>query len=486
MWTRQSRLALVALAALLAVAHSVRIDRFYNGALNHRLARRAGRLHAAASADPPMPTFPTLLDNFDATSNVTFNLRYLVNASQFNGNGPVMFMLGGEGPISPAYLSGHFINNYYAEKFGGLLVALEHRFYGDSLPNGPGSDTPTAQLQYLSSQQALADAAAFQQFIVNQYNLTSANKWIVFGGSYSGCLSAWAKLKYPSLYAGALSASAPLRAELDFFQYMEVVQDSVGPQCASSIHRAVVAAEQLANSDEGKQKLRGLFNLCAPLETDNDLSNFFSTLSDPIAEAVQYSDDNNAAGAYDIKLVCGNFSSGIDPLEALAGLVVAKDSNGTCVDVSYANYIASMKATSAGRSWMWQTCTEFGFYQTAESSKQPFSPRISLQFNVQQCADIYGLPGMTPDVDYTNLYYGSVGLQTTNTFFTNGRVDPWHALGLKADAQPGPGTSVRVMEGTAHCADLYAPRAADLPDLTETRAMQQSAIEMWLAAGPAK
>lgn len=105
---------------------------------------------------------------------------------------------------------------------------------------------------------------------------------------------------------------------------------------------------------------------------------------------------------------------------------------------------------------------------------------------MQQCADIYGIPGMTPDVDYTNLYYGSVGLQTTNTFFTNGRVDPWHALGLRADAQPGQGTSVRVMEGTAHCADLYAPRAADLPDLTETRAMQQSAIEMWLNAGSAQ
>ena len=90
---------------------------------------------------------------------------------------------------------------------------------------------------------------------------------------------------------------------------------------------------------------------------------------------------------------------------------------------------------------------------------------------------------MTPDIEYTNLYYGSVGLQTTNTFFSNGIVDPWHVLGMPADAQPGEGTYVRVMEGTAHCADLYAPRAADLPDLTATRALQQSAIELWLAGG---
>jgi hypothetical protein len=39
---------------------------------------------------------------------------------------------------------------------GGLIVALEHRFYGDSLPNGPNSDTPVELLKYLSSQQAYA------------------------------------------------------------------------------------------------------------------------------------------------------------------------------------------------------------------------------------------------------------------------------------------------------------------------------------------
>jgi hypothetical protein len=40
---------------------------------------------------------------------------------------------------------------------------------------------------------SLADAAAFQAHIVAQYSLSADNKWVVFGGSYSGCLSAWAK-----------------------------------------------------------------------------------------------------------------------------------------------------------------------------------------------------------------------------------------------------------------------------------------------------
>ena len=39
----------------------------------------------------------------------------------------------------------------YAQKFGALLVALEHRFYGESKPT---DDLSTDNLRFLSSQQA--------------------------------------------------------------------------------------------------------------------------------------------------------------------------------------------------------------------------------------------------------------------------------------------------------------------------------------------
>lgn len=76
------------------------------------------------------------------------------------------------------------------------------------------------------------------------------------------------------------------------------------------------------------------------------------------------------------------------------------------------------------RSWTYQTCTEFGYYQTGSSSAQPFSPLISLQSFLQTCADMFGIPNMTPNIEWTNEYYGSTGIQTTNTVFTSGSVDP--------------------------------------------------------------
>ena len=58
-----------------------------------------------------------------------------------------------------------------------------------------------ASLRYLNSEQALADLAAFRNAMTKKFNLTSS-KWISFGGSYPGSLSAWFRLKYPHLVNG--------------------------------------------------------------------------------------------------------------------------------------------------------------------------------------------------------------------------------------------------------------------------------------------
>ncbi len=65
--------------------------------------------------------------------------------------------------------------------FTGLVIAVEHRFYGESVPK----DGLSSKLEFLTVEQALADLVA----IINAYNEKDpGRKWIACGGSYSGAL----------------------------------------------------------------------------------------------------------------------------------------------------------------------------------------------------------------------------------------------------------------------------------------------------------
>lgn len=72
----------------------------------------------------------------------------------------------------------------------------------------------------------------FKQYIVTERKLTDSNKWVSFGGSYSGALSGWLKLLYPGTVVGAVATSGPVLAKVNFYEYLEVVNNSL----ASSEH----------------------------------------------------------------------------------------------------------------------------------------------------------------------------------------------------------------------------------------------------------
>ena len=90
------------------------------------------------------------------------------------------------------------------------------RFYGQSHPT---EDMSRDNMRYLSSRQGLEDAGHFISAMNAEHNLTT---WITFGGSYPGSLSAWMRLRFPHLVAGAVSSSGPLFAKLDYFEYLQV------------------------------------------------------------------------------------------------------------------------------------------------------------------------------------------------------------------------------------------------------------------------
>jgi hypothetical protein len=73
-------------------------------------------------------------------------------------------------------------------------------------------------LRYLSSELALADATTFIQWWGEQHASTTSS-WIAWGGSYSGQLAAWLRLRYPTSVIGSVAYSAPVLSKFDFWEY---------------------------------------------------------------------------------------------------------------------------------------------------------------------------------------------------------------------------------------------------------------------------
>lgn len=68
------------------------------------------------------------LDHFGSDKSTTWKQRYFVNATWWDkGNGPVLFLLGGEGPSDPAWIVADTNIMINAKKYKALVFSIEHR-----------------------------------------------------------------------------------------------------------------------------------------------------------------------------------------------------------------------------------------------------------------------------------------------------------------------------------------------------------------------
>lgn len=419
-----------------------------------------------------------LVDHFDSLNKTTWSQRYFVNTTYYEPGGPVFLMIGGEGPESQRAVNGHFHFMKWVEELHGIGVALEHRYYGKSFP----TDFSDANLHFLSSAQALNDLATFHDWFAEEYNVKDS-KWIVVGGSYSGNLSAWARQEYPHLFVGSIASSAPVLAQVDYPEYLLNIEEELPVECSNIIRDVFVEIDAMLDSAEGRSELAELFNVCPEMEigtSHNDIANFLSLITDPIAGVIQYASADGADMANMCKALSGD-ETGKDQLESYADFVVLQY-GGACIDPRFQTWVNTLRNTdmseanedAASRSWFYQTCAEFGYYQTGTANM--FSDRLDLQYFEDTCREAYNLG--FPNVDHINRRYGARNTGATNTFFANGKVDPWHVLGVKATDNEG--DTVVLMEPTSHCYDLYITKPSDPSIVDEVKAMEFQSVKEWL------
>ncbi|KAH9660397.1 prolylcarboxypeptidase-like protein [Citrus sinensis] len=262
--------------------------------------------------------------SYGPESYQTFPERYVINSKFWGGgNSPILAFLGAEAPIDDnIQLSGFTYEN--AHQFKALIVILEHRYYGKSVPFGSRKAAlkNARHRGYFNSAQALADYASILLHIKDKYNATHAPV-IAIGASYGGELATWFRLKYPHVVIGSLASSAPILYYGDITPWTTYHSVDTSEECFQTIKKSWSEIDNIASKPDGLAILSKKFKTCTPLKNTTELKDGLDTV---YSEAAQYDTPSNIP----VKRICNAIENapncGDDILCKIAAGVVEADS----------------------------------------------------------------------------------------------------------------------------------------------------------------
>ncbi len=416
---------------------------------------------------PTAYTFKQIIDHTHPETSPTFTQNYWISPGYSTGkNSPVILYMCGETACSEKNVT-YMLP--WAQSIGAAVVVIEHRYYGGSLPFAQNT---TANLKWLTMPQALADFASIVRYLKTTQKMKGP--WIATGGSYAGMLSSALRTQYPSLFTGAWASSAPLKVEEDYQGYDAQMTANMGPQCADSLRKVVAFAEQAVVSPTDFAALRTRFLS----DTLTDADDFLFGIVDVAAAAVQYRMTAR---------LCDSFKTA-DPIADYALFLKDMADNVGYLTTSYS--FASIMDTTAGspssdgRAFVYQQCNEIGLFQTAnvDPAKSVRSQRTNMAYMRKGCERAFGRKFFAHTMLTQRRYFEPVtrGI-TSETYYTNGSLDPWAPLGISVEA--GTWTNANVyaytINGSSHSDDLSYKRKDKTPELNDAAAYVQLLLRKW-------
>lgn len=416
------------------------------------------------------------VDHFDKTDTRTWMMRYCQNLEFYQPNGPIYLLIGGEAPLDYHYTLLGFIYEL-AKETNGALIMSEHRYYGQSLPF---QNLVTENMKYLSSQQALADLATLVKFLKSTFKSKKSPdpKVVVVGGSYAGNLAAWMKLLYRDVVDAAISISGPVLAKLNFLEYFEIVGKDFlqygTPGCYYTIKKIFKSYENMLSTPEGIEELITKENICnnTDMTKRENQQEFFGQKLGSLALTAQYATTIDA-----FKITCEKLVTN----SKIEFFVDEKFQHQSCNDVDFYNSIKKINPND--KPWIYQTCTEFAFFQTLDSNNEPFTHNFPLEYYVEICKALFGSDfdekRADEGVKATNALYGGRDPNVTKVVFVNGDLDPWHTLSvLKNLSDEAPAF---LIPKSSHCAVMFSSNPhVDSIEMSKARQKIKSLIKSWI------
>ncbi|XP_064550039.1 putative serine protease K12H4.7 [Drosophila montana] len=402
------------------------------------------------------------LDHFDENETRTWQMRYSESDTFYKPGGPILINVNGEWPLAvKSELCGMFYE--LAEKFNAYAFQTEHRYYGNS---HPVQNLTAENLQYLTMKQALADLAHFVRHQKASVPGLANSKVIMIGCSYAGSMVAYFRKDYPELIDGGWSSCAGLYYRLDYSDAYISVGKSIrkigGDACYDQVdHFSKAYLKHKKANDENYTLLQQL-----------NLTVEYNNMDEIIATHVQHRNISM------FQRICINITA-VDSNDIVEFGLVLKHLSSKIPEVGNKDEIEFSEDHST-RQYFYQSCNEFGNFQTTSSQHQPFGDRKPFSTLIAQCKEDFGpkftIEYISKKVDEINALYGGSRPNVDHIYFTKAEDDPWRWTGIVDEC-------ATVIPGIAHCHDLRTRSPNDPPALAAAKQKGFDLIESWINGG---
>ncbi|KAI9013663.1 serine carboxypeptidase S28-domain-containing protein [Hyaloraphidium curvatum] len=459
------------------------------------------------------------IDHFNTSDARTFNQRVYVCDAYFPrttaeaaSNGSVIVFLGNESPLNNIVQPIVFEN---AARMRALIVEIEHRYYGRSIPFPLGANgmLPTEQYKYLTMEQVMADTKLVVETVRGSRGVPPRVPSLVIGGSYGGQLSSYHRLTYPDTFQAAIASSAPVdyvlgtqlldRTVERFHEVLRRAYETLAsPECATNIRTGM---DQVAASRNGTVADRrsaalalGLCRADSVLDDPLTVQPLLGFLYDSFVGPAQLNDQKPYPGY--IKSICSavNESLANDPQNYLGALQAAyrlqnSSEPADCLDFVPENVVLPPpSADPIWPSYNYQSCAQgavnSGELSTNGSTGLLPTYTLTVQDIRADCLRYFGpsFPPMTPlpvSLDFRNAL-----ARTGAVVFTNGDADHWSG-GSISTAIPGVRMATVVYPNASHCTDTHTynwNNTAEPPSYRQLRTQAMDAARVWMEEYRAK
>lgn len=353
----------------------------------------------------------------------------------------------------------------YAREIGAHVVAVEHRFYGQSKPfTAWPSDTKI--FQYLNTREAMLDIMDLKKRMPG--NLGSTGKWIAYGCSYGASVAAYLRAHHPEEIAGAIAFSAPLKVKEEGIPEFSVAAQNTYGDLAKEVGELNLILVEMSRTQAGRERIRDGLQLP---NTDFSTEDFKNIL---LVEIPFLAQSGLVPG---LKVALESVPG--EEAKALRMLQFFRENLVEAWLESPYGVRASPQSVSDVQMWNIQTYLEFKWnYVTAGAQS-------AVLFPFEQAIDYYRESwypeeerfGVKSSIEFGQQIDNKIVHSASNLILLNGRDDPWSAVSHVDVNSSGRDAHSFFLPGN-HCVGLTEDKNAD-PEVKKARAFIGRALRRW-------